>query len=253
MTRILGAVVAVALACGLGGAGRAADDKDAKATLDKAIKALGGADQLGRIKAATWKAKGTISFGGGDNEFTSQTTVQGLDHFRGEFEGDFGGNKVKGVTVLAGDKGWRKFGDMKMELDGDALANEKRTVYLNVIPVTLVALRGKPFQIEAAGEENVGGKPAAGIKVTGPGGKDFRLYFDRETGLPVKLVAKVVGFDGNEFTQETTFSDYKDMGGIKKATKVVSKRDGEKFLEQQITEFKVLDQVDPQTFAEPKE
>lgn len=57
---------------------------------------------------------------------------------------------------------------------------------------------------------------------------------------------------GDEFTQETTFSDYQDMGGIKKATKIQSKRDGEKFIDQQITEFKVLDQVDTKTFAEPQ-
>ena len=71
----------------------------------------------------------------------SEATVQGLDHFRSEFEGEFSGNKVKGVTVLNGDKGWRKFGDMVMELDNDAVANEKRTVYLMVVPTTLVPLK----------------------------------------------------------------------------------------------------------------
>ena len=42
------------------------------------------------------------------------------------------------------------------------------------------------------------------------------------------------------------------MEGIKKATKLVAKRDGEKFQELQITEFKVLDKIDPKIFAEPK-
>jgi hypothetical protein len=70
--------------------------------------------------------------------------------------------------------------------------------------------------------------------------------------VPVKQVAKVMGFQGQEHTQETTFADYKDFGGIKKAAKVEIKRDGEKFQEMDITEFKVLDKVDPETFAEPK-
>ncbi len=58
-----------------------------------------------KVKAVIWKSKGKIMFGGSDNSFTAVSTVQGFDHFRGEFEGDFGGNTIKGVTVINGDKG----------------------------------------------------------------------------------------------------------------------------------------------------
>jgi hypothetical protein len=125
-------------------------------------------------------------------------------------------------------------------------------VYLQVIPATLVALKGDGFKLETAGEEKVGDKPAVALKVTPPDGKEFTLAFDKESGLPVKLVARVVGFQGQEYTQETTFADYKDFGGMKKATKLVSKRDGEKFRDEQITEFKILDKVDPKAFSEPE-
>ena len=121
-----------------------------------------------------------------------------------------------------------------------------------MVPGLLVHLKGKGFKIEAAGEEKVGDKPAAVVKVTGPDSKDFKLFFDKESGLPVKLVATVVGFDGNEFTQETTYENYKDFDGIKKATKVDAKRDGEKFVSTELTEFKVLDKVEPDTFSQPK-
>jgi hypothetical protein len=252
MARFISAALVAVLVGGSGRLARAADAKDAQAILDKAVKALGGEEKLGKVKAIAWKTKGTITFAGNDNAFTSQSTVQGLDHFRQEFEGQFGDNKVRAVTVLAGDKGWRQFGGNRMELDKDAVANEKRTVYLGVIPVMILPLKGKEFKVEAIGEEAVGGKPAAVLKVTGPDGKDFRLYFDKESGLPVRLVAKVIGFGGEEFTQDVTYSDYKEMGGLKKATKISAKRDGEKFLEQQITELKVLDTVDPKTFAEPQ-
>ena len=155
------------------------------------------------------------------------------------------------MVVLNGNKGWRKFGDETMEMDEDALANEKRRIYLQVIPIKLVVLKEKGFKLEAADEQKVGDKPAVGIKVTGPDGKDFTIYFDKESGLPVRLVAKVVGFDGEEYTQETTYKDYKDFDGIKKATKFESKRDGEDFIKSEITEFKVLDKVDAKTFSEP--
>jgi len=51
---------------------------------------------------------------------------------------------------------------------------------------------------------------------------------------------------------ENAEGDYQEAGGIKKAMKISSKRDGEKFIEEQVSEFKVLDQVDPKTFAEPE-
>jgi hypothetical protein len=252
MKWLLGAVLATMIVLGLGGRAGAADDKDCKAVLDKAIKALGGEENLGKLKAATWKNKGKITFNGEDHEFTSTATVQGLDHFRSDFEGDFGGNKIKAVTVLAKNKGWRQFGGDTSELDDNGLANEKRRVYLEVLPMALLPLKHKNFKLEAAGEKAIGGMPAVGIKITPPDGKNLTLFFDKESGLPVQLAAKVVGFMGEEFTQETTYADYKEFAGIKKATKVSSKRDGEKFMETQITEFKVLDKVDPKTFEEPK-
>lgn len=252
MKWFFGAVLAAMFVLSFGSQAKAADDKDTQAILDKAIKALGGQEKLSKIKAATWKTKGTITFNGNDNQFTNSTTVQGLDRFHSVFEGEFDGNKVTGITVVAKDKGWRQIADNKMELDENALANEKRRVYLQVVPMTLVQLKGKGFKVEAAGEKKVGDKPAVGLKITGPDSKDFTLFFDKESGLPVLMSAKVVGFMGEEFTQETTFADYKEFAGIKKATKVTSKRDGEKFLETQLTEFKALDTVDPKTFEEPK-
>jgi hypothetical protein len=241
----------VALVVGLRSPGRAADAPDANAILDKAIKAIGGEEKLGKVQAVSWTAKGTITLMGNDNDVTTRSVLQGLDHSRQEFEGNFGGSPVKGVTVLASDKGWRTFGGDHTELDKDALANEKRRAYLALIPVTILPLKGKEFKLETIADQNVGDKPAAGIKVTPPDGKEFTLYFDKESGLPVKMVAKVAGFMGDEFTQETTFSDYQDRGGIKKAMKLQAKRDGEKFLDQQITEFKILDMVDSKTFVEP--
>jgi hypothetical protein len=251
MKRFLGAVLAVSLVSGLTGLSRA-DDKDATPIIDKAIKALGGEEKLGKVKAYSVKSKGTITFGGNDNEFTATATHEGLDHYRSEFEGKFGDNDVKGTTVLNGDKGWRKFGDMDMELDGDAVANEKRTIYLSVLPSMLNYVKSKGFKAEAAGEEKVGDKPAVVVKVTGPDSKDFKLLFDKESGLPVKSVATVVGFDGNEFTQETSYENYKEFDGIKKATKLEAKRDGEKFVATELVEFKVLDKVEPDTFSQPK-
>ena len=210
-------------------------------------------EKLGKAEILSQKAKGKLTIEGNENTITSQGITQGIDRHRGEFEGEFNGNKFKGLSILNGDKGWRMFGDMVMEMDQDAVKNEKRTVYLSVVSEPRSCRsRARDSRSNRPPDETVRGKPAAGIKVTGPDGKDFTLYFDKESGLPVRMVAKVAGWMGDEYTQDVLYSDYKDFDGIKKATKVSIKRDGEPFLEQEITEFKVLDKVPADTFAEPK-
>lgn len=229
-----------------------ADDATAKAILDKAIKALGGEEKLAKIEAFTWKSKGHFIINGSDNKFNSQVTIQGLDQYRSEFEGIVNGNSLKGITVVKGDKGWRKSGDQLIEMNEEQVANEKRSIYLMVIPTTLVALKSKNFEIGTAPEEKVNDKPAVAIKGTGPDGKDFTIYFDTETSLPIKLVAKMTGFVGEDFLIEWSFANYKEYDGIQKATKIEIKRDGEKFLNAEVTEFKIVDKVDAATFDEPK-
>jgi hypothetical protein len=252
MTRLLGAAIVATFLIGFCGAARGQEAKDAAAVVDKSIKAIGGAEKLSKAKAVLWKAKAKFRFGENESEGTIEGTMQALDHSRRVFEGQFGGNAFRAVTVVAGDKGWRKFGDNAMELDSEGLANEKRRLYLSVVPITVAPLKSKGFKLSAAADEKVDGKPANGVKVTAPDSKTFTLYFDQQSGLPVKLVADVVGFDGNEFTQETTFGEYKEFDGVKVATKLVAKRDGQTFQEMNVTEFKLLDKVDPKTFAEPE-
>src|SRR5204863_7691494 len=118
MKRFLGAVIAIVFVSGLVSLARA-DDKDPTAILDKAIKALGGEEKLKKAEAMSWKGKGTITFNDNERDIKTQGTVQGLNHYRGEVESD----EFHGVTVLNGDKGWRKFGDNSNELDEDAVAN----------------------------------------------------------------------------------------------------------------------------------
>ena len=250
MNRSVGVLVATALLSTLGLSARA-DDKDATPILDKAIAALGGEEKLAKSATATWKAKGTVNFNENTTEIKTSATVQGLDRHRAEFEMEFNGNPFKGVTVIDGKKGWRKFGDDVQDLDDEALATEKRRAYLQAVQ-NVLPLKGKEFKVEAAPDEKVDGKAASVVKGTGPDGKPFTLYFDKESGLPVKLSATVKGFQGEEFVQDTTFSAYKDFGGVKKATKSESTRDGNPFIKVEMTDYKVIDKPEAGSFDEPK-
>jgi hypothetical protein len=256
MKSIIGVVLAAVVLVTMGSAVPAGDkkgsDPKAIAILDKAIKALGGEEKLTGPKGFVSKGKGTVTFANNQTEFTSQSTVAGLDRYRGDLTIASGGNKATFVTVFDGDKGWRKTPAATQKMDRDVLANEKRAVYLMAIASLVVPAKGKGFKVETAGEDKVDGKPAVGVKITGPDGKDFKLYFDKESGLPVKQVARVKGFMGEDVDQETMYSGYKEFDGIKKATRIEGKRAGQTFLKQEITEFKALSKVDEKAFAEPK-
>ena len=225
--------------------------EDPKSLLEKAIQAIGGEEKLKKAETLTWKSKGTVNFNGNDVPFKGDALARGLDHIRRQivFEGDDGERTI--VIVLGGDKGWIKFGEEPREMEGDALANEKRNAAMEVLSTTLVGLKAEGYKLESAGESMVEGKPALGLKITMPQGKDFTLFFDKATSLPVKSVARVMGFQGEEFTQETYYHDYKDFGGIKKATRIEMKRDGDDFIKTEVSDFKVLDKADPKAFTEP--
>jgi hypothetical protein len=224
-----------------------ADEKEVATVLDKAIKALGGEEKLAKAGTASWETKGTIIFGDNESTITTKTTVQGLDRHRAEFDGEFGGNPVKGVTVLDGKKGWRKFNENTQDLEDEALANERQRAYTQAATMLIL-----PLKVETAPDGKLDGKPTSVLKVTGPDGKDFTIGFDKETGLPVKVTATTRGFQGGDFLQETYYSDYKDFGGVKRATKIETRRDGQPFLKSEVVGYRVVDKPEADAFAEPK-
>jgi hypothetical protein len=236
------------------GSGRmvSADEKDVQAILDKAVKALGGEDKLTKIEAAVWKGKGKMIIGDNqEHEFTSQTIAQGFDRFRSELEveGVFG-RQLRMLSVLNHDKVWLSVGGMALRPD-HALAGLKRSAYLALIPVTVVPLKGPGFKVQAAGEEQVEGEPAFVIKVTCPDGSDMAISFNKNSGRPVKAAGKVFALDGREVMQETIYGAYRNFGGIHVATSLEVKIDGKPYRRQELTEFKILDKVDPSTFSTP--
>ena len=60
-----------------------------------------------------------------------------------------------------------------------------------------------------------------------------------------------MNFQGDDVKQETTYSDYKDFDGIKRATKTESKWDGNPFSMMTFSDFKLIDKPEASRFAEP--
>ncbi|MBX9585175.1 MAG: hypothetical protein K2X87_33125 [Gemmataceae bacterium] len=254
MSHVRYAALAVGLVVAAGAPARAdeADAKAAKALVDKAIKAHGGADNLAKFTAYTAKFKGTFHGMGMAIPMTGEIATQGADKVKVALQIEAGGQTFAIVNVFAGDKGWLKVADQVMEMSADQLAEAKEQTHAGWVASLVPLIKGTGYTLATTGEQLVNDKPALGVKVTAKGHRDVTVYFDKESGLVAKheVMMKDEG-TGQEVTEETFPTDYKDQNGTKQAAKTTTKRDGKLYMEAELTELQLLDKVDPGTFAKP--
>ncbi len=198
--------------------------------LDKYIQALGGADKLAGLKSytATGTSTGFGGFGGGGevqifakSPDSRTTRIQ----FKAETE------RPDAIRTANGRTAWIKapltvLGEYQLtgsELDGAKLdaqmafpAQIKQLLAtMRVGPPTAISdlpgpssqTKGEAFGI---GQE----RPVTVLQGTTPGGTLTSLYFDKETGLLLRMVRYGKTPIGRVPTQ-TDFADYRDVNGIK--------------------------------------
>jgi outer membrane lipoprotein-sorting protein len=240
-------VVCLHLACS--GVLRAEEKDEAKAVVDKGLKEMGGEAKVAKLKAGTWKAKMTASDGGKDVSITTDGTWQGWDQYHINAEATFDGRTEAVSFIINGDKGWAK----RREAVDDAkeeLPLVKNGLYAMRAPQLLGQFKGKDFKLSHLGEVKVNDKAAIGVSVAHKDFKDISVFFDKESGLPIKTEIHLTDPRGKEITVEYFYSDFKEMDGVKHPTKLLIKFDG-KEATMEISEIKSKDKVDDSEFAKP--
>ena len=245
---IVGIVGLLAVVCPV----RGQDDAQLREIVAKSITAHGGADNLTKLKASVSKSKGKF-YGMGDGiDYTGETSVQLPDRIHVEVEVDANGQKFRFVQVVDGDKGWMKLGDNTEDLNKDMLVEAREQ--MNAAQIShLTVLSGKEYKLSTLGESKVGDRPAIGVRVERKDYRDVNLYFDKENIQILKMETrgKDPMNDGKEFTSESFYSDYKKVDGLLVAHKVLIKRDGNKYVEMELTDVKVSEKLDDSVFAKP--
>jgi hypothetical protein len=232
---------------------RADDAAEAKAVLDKAIQALGGADKLEKMPAATWKSTGTFTAGDMKADLSDQWSVHGFTKLRWELEISFSGNTQKGVLVFNGDEGWGKGGDRPTEaVPKEVQPMLKADLHSARWADMLLPLRDKAFTLSHLGEMKIDDRACVGLKIKHKDYPDVDLYFDKETGLPSRSDVRVKEpMASDETVHAFYFSDYKEFGGRKFATKIVLKRDDKTAMTMERSDIKPLEKLEDDTFAKP--
>jgi hypothetical protein len=220
--------------------------------VDKAIQAMGRDTQAkgDKYKAATMKIKGTVHITGTPLPYTGEMAVQLPEQSRLTIDGEVMGQPFKVIVVVNGDKGWIKLKDKTMELDKDKLAEEREGNYARWVTL-LTPLKDKAFSLSPLGEVKVGKADAVGVKVSRKNHRDVNLFFDKQTHLLLKSEFRVKDDSGKEVTQEVLYSDFKDIDGVKRPQKIVIKRDGNEFLDGEMSDFKLVEKLDGSEFEKP--
>ena len=235
----------------LAGSAWAPAQDDAKAILEKAVKAHGGVEKLGKVKFQQSKAKGRIEAAGG-LDFTQESTVQPPNKFKEVIHLTVNGMQIDVATVYNGKEGWINANGQTMPLEGDTLEAVKDAIETLGL-ARLAFFGGKDYEVSGLGESKVNDRPVVGVKVSRKGHKDVNMYFDKETGLLSKLEHRVKDpmAGGQEVSEERIILEYQDVDGMKVGKKVSITRDGKKYMDAEVTDIKFSDKTDDSAFEKP--
>lgn len=182
--------------------------KDARALVERAVKAQGGLEKLQTIKATHARVRGY--YRDHRESFTAEVHTQSPGKMRMALTFK-GGALLAGphTLVVNGKRAWLHSGGMTQELDQETVRRTNEESYGDHVSTLVPLLTQKGFTLTALGESEVEGKPVAGVKVAAAGKPEVSLYFSRESGLLVKSAHRAPEpGTGAPVLQETFFRTY---------------------------------------------
>lgn len=236
----------VAAACLAAPAASRAGDRDkALAVIEKAIKAHGGADALNKAQMRSRTGQGVVSLGG-EIRLTTDETVRLPDCCRVVLNPQ--SNRV--ILVLNGDKGWTQAGGATQEMPKSALKEKQEELYVWWL-MNLTPLLKDEFQLKPLADAKVNGRDASIVRVSRKNYPDVRLFFDKDSGLLVKMARRGTE-SGVPVAKEYLYSDHKEFDGVEMPTKEVIILNGTaKLSEVKFDNYKVLSRVEDKLFEKP--
>jgi hypothetical protein len=222
----------------------AASDPDARAAVERAVQAQGGAAALSRAAVASRKVKGVL-FLKQEAAFQGTETFQLPDRLRLSVEL----SRTPFVQVLDGSRGWEQSGGTTAEMTPLRLAEVQEEAYVWWL-ATLAPLLKDGVDLSLLPPEKVKDRPAVGVLARTRGRPESALYFDKESGRLVKIVRRAHE-GGSEVRKEYFYDDYRDVDGARLPTRETVLRDGQKFSEVTYSDYCLLREPDAKAFTRP--
>ena len=191
-----------------------------KQLLALAQKALGGAEKIGAVKDMTRTADVSIDAGGQQMKAKQITRMLEPSIMRQDQELPFGK-----ITVYSdGKSGWMAAPQGTQPLPPPVLKQVQGEMFRQLPRVLLTG--------------NANGT-AGGVELSDGQGNSATLTIDEKTGLPLKQTYQSVGMGGPPQTVVETYSDWRDVNGIRLPFQVIIEQGGKKFAEVTVTDWKI--------------
>jgi hypothetical protein len=177
----------------------------AEQVVAKHVAALGGLDRLKASKSLV--IRGEYQEGSAVDTFVAYRARPNKLRKEGTHEGK------AFVKVFDGDKGWLAEGDKPMNpIPAEHAAKLKQYADFDD-PIIDAAARG--HKVELVGTADVKGSKAYQLKVTLANGDVEQRYLDAATFLDVRRTVTFKDKEGVQKTKNITFSDWREVGGLK--------------------------------------
>jgi outer membrane lipoprotein-sorting protein len=212
--------------------GTAAWAQTADEIIAKNIEAKGGLDKLKAVQ--TMRITGKMMVGPG---MEAPMVIEMARPHKVRMEFTFQG--MTGIQAYDGKSGWSVMPFMgKKEPEPMSADDLKQAEEQADIDGPLVDYKEKGHQVEYLGKDEVEGTPVHKLKVTKKNGDIQTVYLDADSFLEIKAEGKTK-VRGQEIEGETSFGDYKEVGGLIIAHSIQSKLKGGQGQGQTITFEKI--------------
>ncbi len=173
----------------------------AKKVIDKYINALGGKDNLEKVKDKTTIMRGSVQ---GMN-----ITMMIYQKAPNKMKQEMDAGAMKQDVYFDGKKAVMTVGGNSQEITGEGLEAMKYEALIH----PLFIIDSVKVNSKLDGIEKINGKDAYKVEMSLPDGKTWLEYFDTNSGLKVKDSKQVTVPQGT-FTRETEYSDYRNVDGV---------------------------------------
>jgi acetyl esterase/lipase len=247
--RVLSCISILSLAW-IGHSGCASGEGPEK-VIEKAIAAHGGQERLGGLKAVLMRARGTVNLGA-EVPFTWAVTWQSPQQLKIATELELSGQKVAFVQGHDGTDAWGSANGAVAGVEGLQLEELRAQLHLRRVLTLAPLLDDKAISLVSVDDAVINGKAAAGVQVSAPHERDLTLYFDRGTGLLVRVNRLVLDDARKQVVpQEDVLSDYRETDGVQTAFEEVWSRAGRQVAVLNYDEVSYPEKVDEREFERP--
>jgi hypothetical protein len=249
MCRTLAALFVLSLVGPVTPAAFADDRSAALAIIERAVRAHGGAEALTRSQQCLRRIGGTMTLVGKELPFTADMVIALPGRYRASFDLTAQDQKFQMTVVLNGDKAWRSSAGTVLEATKDELDVMQGDAYAMWL-ATLVPLQSNDFELSALPDANLGGQPSAGVKVNRKDQPEVKLFFDKKSGLLVKLERRARE-GGLSVNKEHVYSDHRSFDGVQLPARELQLTNGIKAVDISLKAVKLLPKVDDSAFGRP--